>query len=135
MSETIASLRQQVIDLESKLHELKRQIRIKDEVLHEKNLALDAYHHVWCSGSCKSGIHRYQDAPLTEEIVKEAELNTKRLRTKFNEMMFQAAWTQISDEEKAMIRHDVNVAKTREWQDVVREVKERFTTMSQKDAQ
>lgn len=123
--ETIAYLRQQVLELERKLSELKRQVQLKDESLREKNLSLDAYHHVWCSGTCASGIHRYHDAPLTEEIVKEAEFNTKRLRGKFNELAFQAAWAKVSDEEKAQIRHDCHVAKTRDWQDVVREVKER----------
>lgn len=123
--ETIAYLRQQVLDLECKLSSLKRQVQQKDESLREKNLALDAYHHVWCSGTCASGVHRYHDTPLTEEIVKEAEFNTKRLRSKFDEMVFQAAWAKVSDEEKAQIRHDCHVAKTRDWQDVVREVKER----------
>lgn len=128
--EIIARLRQQVLELEDKLSELKRQIRIKDEALHEKNLALDAYHHVWCSGSCLSGIHRYHDAPLTEEIVKEAELNTKQLRVKFNELMFQAAWAQVPDEEKAKIRHECLVAKTRDWHDATREAIDRYKDTS-----
>lgn len=124
--EIIARLRRQVLDLESKLSELKRQIRFKDETLHQKNLALDAYHHVWCSGSCKSGIHRHHDIPLTEDVVKEAELNTKRLRIKFDNLVFKSAWSRLSDEEQNKIRYDCLVTKTRDWQDAVREVKERF---------
>ena len=60
--------------------ELKRQIAIKDAILHSKNLELDALHYVWCSGGCEDGVHRWMDEKLTEEIVKLAELNTKRLR-------------------------------------------------------
>lgn len=89
--EVISRLRQQVLNLEGKLSALKREVRIKDEALHQKNLALDAYHHVWCSGGCPSGVHRYHDAPLTEDIVAEAELNTKRLREKYNNLVSKAS--------------------------------------------
>jgi len=124
--DTIAHLRQQVLDLESKLSELKHQIRFKDETLQQKNLALDAYHHVWCSGGCESGIHRYHDTPLTEEIVKEAEINTRRLREKFNNLSFKVAWAKLPSEEKSKIDHECFVAKTRDWQDAAREVRERY---------
>ena len=63
--------------------ELKRQINYKDNSLHEKNLKLDAMHYVWCNGGCDSGVHRWFKEELTEEIVKEAESNTARLRTWF----------------------------------------------------
>ncbi len=68
--------------------ELRRQIRIKDESLHFKNIALDALHYVWCSGGCTSGVHRYDDEKLTEEIVQAAEHNTKRLREWFENRKF-----------------------------------------------
>ena len=62
------------------IKELRRQIRIKDDSLHAKNLELDALHYVWCSGGCARGVHRWTKEQLTEEIVQKAELNAKRLR-------------------------------------------------------
>lgn len=61
--------------------------RLRDEVtylnqcLRNKNLALDALHYIWCDGGCKSGLHRWEDGEITEELVESAEANTKRLRT------------------------------------------------------
>jgi hypothetical protein len=47
---------------------------------HERNVALDALHYVWCSGGCEGGVHRFGDRPpLTEEIVHSALYNTRRL--------------------------------------------------------
>lgn len=52
--------------------------------LHQKNLELDSLHYVWCTGGCKTGIHRYSDLPpLTQEIVDTAERNVQRLKTSF----------------------------------------------------
>ena len=48
--------------------------------LERKNKALDALHHVWCSGGCKVGMHRYDTPPITEEILLEAEREVKRMR-------------------------------------------------------
>lgn len=59
------------------------QIRSKDEALHQKNLLLDALHMVWCDGACYNGVHRYEDRPVTEELVVLAERNTARLRRWF----------------------------------------------------
>jgi hypothetical protein len=60
---------------------LRRQIRIQQESLEKKNRALDALHYVWCSGGCTTGVHRHGDPDeITEELVLEAERNTKRLR-------------------------------------------------------
>ena len=53
-----------------------------NEKLHQKNIELDSLYWVWCSGGCGGGVHRYKHSEtLTEEIVKRAEWNTKRLRT------------------------------------------------------
>lgn len=56
------------------------------ECLRKKNLELDALHHVWCSGGCQSGVHRYEPNnpdTITEELVTRAEANTLRLRQWF----------------------------------------------------
>lgn len=119
-------LRRQVLELQSKLNGHKQQIRQKDKVLREKNLALDAYHHVWCTGGCEGGVHRFIDAPLTEAIVLEAEHNTKRLRTSFNNIVMREAWPHLTDEEKEQIHQDCRVTKSRKWEDVVHEMLERF---------
>src|ERR1700679_516098 len=41
---------------------------------------LDALHMVWCSGSCRGGVHRWTDEKVTGELVAIAERNTQRLR-------------------------------------------------------
>jgi hypothetical protein len=74
-------------ELEHQLRTARQQLRVQAaeltqlrDVLHEKNLALDALHYVWCSGGCATGIHRWEHGPLTAAIVAEAERNTHRLR-------------------------------------------------------
>lgn len=49
-----------------------------------KNVEVDALHFVWCDGGCYSGVHRYSDVVLTEEMILRAERNTKRLRSWYN---------------------------------------------------
>lgn len=66
--------------LRTQIKELRRQIGFKDETLARKNRELDALHYVWCDGGCDGGVHRWQDAPMTEEIIADAERNTRRLR-------------------------------------------------------
>jgi len=73
--------KQVVRKLEFKLRDQKRQIMNMQLVLENKNKALDAMGYVWCSGGCEGGIYRYTEKKLTEDIVKEAEKNTKRLRS------------------------------------------------------
>jgi len=70
--------------LRQKVKDLKKEITIKDQSLHEKNVALDAMHYVWCDGGCGGGTHRFTEDDLTEEIVKAAESNTARLRRWWN---------------------------------------------------
>jgi hypothetical protein len=60
---------------------LKGELRNMQRSLEQKNRALDALHYVWCSGGCKTGTHRWSEQTITEEVVKEAERNTRRLRT------------------------------------------------------
>jgi hypothetical protein len=70
----------EVARLQYDLKHARRQTGTKDEVLHRKNLELDALHFVWCSGACRGGVHRWSSDIVTEEIVAEAERNTTRLR-------------------------------------------------------
>lgn len=66
----------------------RREIAHLNDVLHRKNIELDALHMVWCDGGCYSGVHRYEDRPVTEEIVVAAERNTARLRRWFDVVRF-----------------------------------------------
>ena len=51
-----------------------------NEVLHRKNLELDGFHYVWCSGNCSTGWHRYGEYdPLPQEAVELAVRNLLRL--------------------------------------------------------
>lgn len=60
--------------------------KIKDRVLHEKNVALDGMAWVWCTGGCKSGTGRFTDLDVTEEMVVMVERNAKRLRQRFTNL-------------------------------------------------
>jgi hypothetical protein len=48
--------------------------------LENKNLALDAMHFVWCDGGCSSGVDRWYEERLTEELLLQAERNVQRMR-------------------------------------------------------
>lgn len=68
--------------LEGRICEQRKQIAHQIEAIKERNLAMDALHYVWCSGGCTCGVHRFTTVTkLTEEVVRAAELNTKRLRS------------------------------------------------------
>jgi hypothetical protein len=74
------------LELQSKIHDQKRQLAMLNECLATKNRELDAMHFVWCDGGCGGGVHRYEEmakVPLTEDVVKRAEANVRRLRTWF----------------------------------------------------
>jgi hypothetical protein len=67
--------------------ELRRQLTNAIKNNHERNLALDALHYVWCDGGCESGIHRWgEHPPLTQEIMDAAEASMVRLRRYFQNM-------------------------------------------------
>ena len=69
-----------------------RELRHLNEILRDKNLELDALHYVWCDGGCDSGTHRWQNAPLTEEIVLKAKANTIRLEGWWKNKQFRKEW-------------------------------------------
>lgn len=74
--------------LEERCETQRRELANLYDVLHRKNLELDALHMVWCDGGCVNGVHRWTDEPITEEIVALAERNTKRLRHWFDVVQF-----------------------------------------------
>ena len=51
---------------------LKRQVTNLQESSRIKNLELDALHHVWCTGLCEEGQHRYTPNDLTPEMLRSA---------------------------------------------------------------
>lgn len=63
-----------------KIQQYKRQITHLQNTLREKNLKLDALHHVWCSGGCNGGVHRWTPNTVNEDLVKMAEGCVARLR-------------------------------------------------------
>lgn len=88
--------------LEGKLRTLKRQVTYMQRALHERNVQLDALHHVWCDGGCKGGTHRWTEQTITEEVVAEAERNTKRLRRWFESFKYRnkMGWNGPSPEQQ-----------------------------------
>lgn len=67
----------------SDMEVLRKQVRQMQEALERKNRELDALHFVWCDGGCETGTHRWTEQSITEDVVAEAERNTRRLRTWF----------------------------------------------------
>ncbi len=67
--------------LERKLKRVKEELTYLECKLHIKNKELDAMHYVWCDGGCETGTHRWVKELITEDIVKRAERNTRRLRS------------------------------------------------------
>lgn len=68
---------------------LRAEVRHLQEVLHRKNVALDALHWVWCDGGCAGGVHRWSDnTELSEDLVLTAERNTARMRRWLNNTAF-----------------------------------------------
>lgn len=65
----------------------RKEIERLNTVATRRKSELDACYWVWCSGGCTSGMARYP----TEEVVQLAELNTKRLRTTFENHKFREA--------------------------------------------
>lgn len=75
--------------LEEKIRNQKHTLKWQNEALRQKNLELEAYHHVWCTGSCESGIHRFtEQPPVTLELVKVAVRNTRRLVTRYHNDLY-----------------------------------------------
>lgn len=83
--------------LREEVRSLKKQIKIKDEALHRKNIDMDTLHYVWCNGTCK-GVHIYDtQTELTEEQATSFFRNVYRILCKFNLSKF--AWTSVRNKE------------------------------------
>lgn len=93
VSDELAALRVKVKQQAVEITHLSR-------VLERKNRQLDALHLVWCDGACSGGVHRWQDSDVlvTEELVKLAERNTKRLRTWYDGVKFRYETWQTASE-------------------------------------
>ena len=74
--------------LTQQVETLKHELRWANSRNAERNRQLDALHFVWCNGGCEAGVHRWTEEKITEEIVLEAERNTQRLRSWFNNNKF-----------------------------------------------
>ena len=92
-------LKNSLSSCENKLRAQKQVITNIQESLELKNKALDAMHWVWCSGGCNSGVLRYTSAKLTEELVRLAEYNTKRLRRWYGAHLWKKAHRLATPEE------------------------------------
>lgn len=82
--EAVARERDELADrvkrLEGRIAEQRHQLEILNEVAKARVAQLSAMWWVWCSGGCSGGVDQKKTGPLTEEIVRLAERNTKRLR-------------------------------------------------------
>ena len=83
-TQAVEAIRTRTLAQEASTRDLE-ELRRANRNNRERNLALDALHYVWCSGGCEGGIHRFGEHPaLTEEIVRAAVANTRRLVLWFN---------------------------------------------------
>jgi hypothetical protein len=67
---------------------LRAEIRQMQAAAERRNRELDALHLVWCDGGCPSGVHRWSDLVVTEELVAAAERNARRLRRWYGAVKF-----------------------------------------------
>lgn len=88
----VAELKKQIAALTKRVHGQAQSLRQAQLVAERHNVELDALHYVWCTGACPGGTHRYDHGELTEAIVVEAERNTRRLRTRWDNLVHKAAW-------------------------------------------
>lgn len=79
-----------------KVERAQKEVERVHAVAHRRKSELDAAHWVWCSGGCFSGVKHYP----TEETVRLAEQNTKRLRGWFENHKFREAEHQRRLEER-----------------------------------
>lgn len=93
----IKALQAENARLREAAQQLRQQISIKDRVLHDKNVALDALGWVWCDGGCKAGVGRFTEFEPTEEAVVIIEHNTKRLRRWFTNRAYRARQALATD--------------------------------------
>lgn len=95
---------ERIRQLEQKLSNQKFVLREQQRALQARNRQLDAMHWVWCDGGCLGGIHRFPDedgvfrhAALNEAVVREAERNTKRLRSWWMNYQYRVASTNLEN--------------------------------------
>lgn len=77
--ERIGRLEAELAEARKTVQSQRGELTKQQHAIRQKNAQLDALHFVWCSGTCDDGTHRH-GGELTEEIVVEAERNTRRLR-------------------------------------------------------
>lgn len=65
-------------ELVEKVRLLKKEIKRKDDFIHEKNVELDALHRIWCTG-CDAGAHRWSENTITKETVEIVKKYSTRL--------------------------------------------------------
>lgn len=73
------ALKVEIQKLEEHQRKQRREITAQQNALRERNIQLDALHHVWCGGACETGTHRYDHGEVTGEVVTAAIRNTARL--------------------------------------------------------
>ena len=74
---------------------------------HERNLELDAMHHIWCTG-CKPGAHRWSTETITKEHMDVARQGIQRLESWWKNQLFRQLdhgdmhryWQHISNEDQ-----------------------------------
>lgn len=100
------------IALEKQLERLKKEVTNLQGALVDRNRQLDAMHWAWCSGGCKTGMHRWTPVELTEDLVATAEMGVRRMRAWFTNAEFKLRWQKMSpiereewmEEQKAILR-------------------------------
>ena len=79
IEEQLHEARRERNEFKRKWKEAKGHLKNTEDCLRDKNIAMDALHHVWCSGGCTGGMHRWTNQELTPAIVAAAIWNTDRM--------------------------------------------------------
>jgi hypothetical protein len=82
------------------IEKLKAEVTRLQGCLADRNRQLDAMHWAWCSGGCTSGMHRWSDMELTEELLRTAEHGVSRMRQWLGSNEFRKQWAVMSAEER-----------------------------------
>lgn len=67
-------------DLRDRVKAQAEELSTLREVLYHKNRQLDALHYVWCSGGCETGMHRWTEDEITDDLIARADRNVQRMR-------------------------------------------------------
>ena len=88
LTQKVKNLGTQLKQVSDKKRSLAWQMTYIQESLRDRNMKLDALHHIWCNPGCKRGIHRkHPHLELTEEQVKYLNYHVSQINSVYYDSM------------------------------------------------